>query len=368
MNWYYADGANQVGPLDDAAFDQLIQNGTIKPETLVWHEGMANWQALSEARPDAPPRLRLRPEAGQAEAAPAAGALATCSECGNEFPPDDMIRHGNAYVCANCKPVFLQKLKEGVATGVSVDDAALAEGKFDRDYSVELGSCFSRSWETVKGTYWPVIGATATVILAIGLMDRIPFIGPIASLILQGPLMGGLYMFYIKLVRGDEAQFGDAFGGFGPRFLQLMLVHIVTGVLAGLCFVPAILCAIPLFIKLFTNPNPDDLSQAIEALGGLLIPFIALLAALYLTVCWIFSLLLVVDKRLSFWTAMMVSMKAVNKHWFAVFGFLFVGGLMCLVSFLLCCVPFFLLGGPVFLGAITFLYDDIFGTGAGATA
>ncbi len=29
------------------------------------------------------------------------------------FPVEDMIRHGNAYVCAQCKPIFLQKLAEG---------------------------------------------------------------------------------------------------------------------------------------------------------------------------------------------------------------------------------------------------------------
>ena len=31
------------------------------------------------------------------------------------FPLSDVIRHGNVYICANCKPTFLQKLKEGIA-------------------------------------------------------------------------------------------------------------------------------------------------------------------------------------------------------------------------------------------------------------
>ena len=38
---------------------------------------------------------------------------AYCTECGSLFAVDDMIRHGNLYVCANCKPVFMQKLAEG---------------------------------------------------------------------------------------------------------------------------------------------------------------------------------------------------------------------------------------------------------------
>jgi uncharacterized RDD family membrane protein YckC len=41
------------------------------------------------------------------------GATARCAECREVFPMDSMIRHRNAYVCVNCKPVFMQKLAEG---------------------------------------------------------------------------------------------------------------------------------------------------------------------------------------------------------------------------------------------------------------
>jgi uncharacterized RDD family membrane protein YckC len=37
-----------------------------------------------------------------------------CTECGKSLPVDELIRHGNAYVCASCKPIFLQRLAEGV--------------------------------------------------------------------------------------------------------------------------------------------------------------------------------------------------------------------------------------------------------------
>ena len=36
-----------------------------------------------------------------------------CVECTIEFPESDMVKYGQSYICADCKPIFFQKLKEG---------------------------------------------------------------------------------------------------------------------------------------------------------------------------------------------------------------------------------------------------------------
>ena len=51
MNWFYSENGTQKGPVDDAAFRDLVNNGAIRPDTPVWHEGMASWQPLSVADP-----------------------------------------------------------------------------------------------------------------------------------------------------------------------------------------------------------------------------------------------------------------------------------------------------------------------------
>src|SRR5262245_14487254 len=110
MNWYYYDGTKQVGPISEAELLQAHQSGLINDSSLVWREGMANWIPFREAVPQATPvgaPPQFAPGAGQAQ----------CCECRGFFPPDDMIRHGQLFVCANCKPIFLQKLSEGIATG-----------------------------------------------------------------------------------------------------------------------------------------------------------------------------------------------------------------------------------------------------------
>jgi hypothetical protein len=44
MEWYYLDNQEQqVGPLTEDALQNVISNGTIKKETMVWNESMESW-------------------------------------------------------------------------------------------------------------------------------------------------------------------------------------------------------------------------------------------------------------------------------------------------------------------------------------
>ncbi len=112
MNWYYVDAGKQAGPVDDAGLEALAASGKITNETLVWREGMANWQAYGEVRPGGLKISRGAVVEGIGE------EEAICAECGQMFPISDTIKVGEARVCANCKPIFVQKMREGVKVGV----------------------------------------------------------------------------------------------------------------------------------------------------------------------------------------------------------------------------------------------------------
>jgi hypothetical protein len=47
-NWFYAANGQQQGPFGDAQLRDLIANGTVRADTLVWTEGMAGWQKAAE--------------------------------------------------------------------------------------------------------------------------------------------------------------------------------------------------------------------------------------------------------------------------------------------------------------------------------
>lgn len=44
------------------------------------------------------------------------GSRQFCSECGRPFAAEDLVRFGAAAVCADCKPNYVQRLREGATT------------------------------------------------------------------------------------------------------------------------------------------------------------------------------------------------------------------------------------------------------------
>ncbi len=47
--WYYAIKRDTLGPVDEAAMKDLIQNGTINGQSRVWGPGMVQWQPLDQS-------------------------------------------------------------------------------------------------------------------------------------------------------------------------------------------------------------------------------------------------------------------------------------------------------------------------------
>jgi len=46
--WYYQQGTERKGPVDEATIRSLISGGVISIDTLVWTEGMPSWVALQQ--------------------------------------------------------------------------------------------------------------------------------------------------------------------------------------------------------------------------------------------------------------------------------------------------------------------------------
>jgi uncharacterized RDD family membrane protein YckC len=103
MQWFYTEDDKQVGPVSEDELRQLAESGKLSGETMVWREGMPDWQPYG--------KLDL---GHAAPAATDAAGDAACCECGKKFPVNHMILMDDAWVCATCKPIAVQKLREGV--------------------------------------------------------------------------------------------------------------------------------------------------------------------------------------------------------------------------------------------------------------
>ena len=133
MMWYYVkDGARQ-GPVEEAELSRLVGQYVVRPDTLVWCEGMADWSPYSTVAPatrsSAPAAAEVRvepqvdatpePAPAQTQAVAATGPVSPvasptlyCTQCGRPYPSEEMVRFGAAAICANCKDIYAQRLRE----------------------------------------------------------------------------------------------------------------------------------------------------------------------------------------------------------------------------------------------------------------
>ena len=300
MPTYKIIGADQkeYGPISDAQVRQWVTEGRLNAQTQARAEGETEWKPLSA------------------------------------FPEfADVLR---------TNPIPTAAVPGGV--GGPPADAVLA-----RDYSLDIGYCISRSWDLVKQNFWPIVGISLLIMVISGVINQVFGLasGPVfksmftehratpggiaiilGTSLLGSPiytlLMGGLFKYYLKLIRAEGATIADAFSGFSPIAGQLILLGLANTFLTFLGF---LFCVLP---------------------------------GIYLSISWIFALPLVIDRNLPFWDAMELSRKVVSKHWFVVFAFLLVVGLLSMCGVIVCCVGIFVTI-PIASVAIMYAYEDIFG-------
>lgn len=108
MQWFYANGGEQVGPLDDTEFHERIRGGQITAETPVWREGMPSWVPYGQvsgrkATQEPKKKLVLQRDAGAPPltADTAEGAAMGQADAGGALPGGPPKAMGSASVAAN---------------------------------------------------------------------------------------------------------------------------------------------------------------------------------------------------------------------------------------------------------------------------
>jgi uncharacterized RDD family membrane protein YckC len=138
MAWYYKDGEQEMGPVEKAELQILIKSQKVNARTLVREAQTDQWRPLADwvgrksqsAQTPPPPPEQVRHGQGPAASVPGSGSgthkggaagpeanqsTAVCTQCGRSFPRDQVLNYDNQVICAACKPMFVQKLKEGAS-------------------------------------------------------------------------------------------------------------------------------------------------------------------------------------------------------------------------------------------------------------
>jgi uncharacterized RDD family membrane protein YckC len=174
MKWYYTNMGAQVGPISEKEFQALVREGKIKSNTKVWNSTMSDWQdygTVAGGEPQAPPKEEWT-SGGPEEAA--------CSECGRVSMQENMIRYGDTWVCGECKPIFVQKLKEGVTLAGTMEYAG---------FWIRFGA---------KVVDWIIVGIVNTAIaFMLGIMAATP---SDTSGSLAFVMIGNLFQFVVDAV------------------------------------------------------------------------------------------------------------------------------------------------------------------------
>jgi hypothetical protein len=230
------------------------------------------------------------------------------------------------------------------------------------DYTLDIGECVSAGWGLIQNRFGLVVGGSAVYMLiqaGLGGIGNIPILGAVVTLInyvfISGPMLAGLYYFLLKVLRNQPAEVGDIFTGFRVNYFQLVLAYVLMMLLATLVAVPGGAAAAFAIFQMIRQHDVDSFHLIVAVLGFL----VAIVPAAYVSISYMFSLPLVIDRGMGFWDAMELSRKQVGKHWWTVFALLVVCGLIQVAGFCACCVGI-VVSTPVAFGAMMCAYERIF--------
>ena len=111
LDWLYETATGRRGPISAAELVELARSGAIDATTPVSFDRGASWRPYAEhaAALESPPPPPVADGNGSVAVARA------CALCGRSLPESELLRYGDQFVCADCKPQFVQRLRAGQA-------------------------------------------------------------------------------------------------------------------------------------------------------------------------------------------------------------------------------------------------------------
>jgi hypothetical protein len=258
MTWYYESGGQQQGPISDSELDNLLSQGKINLDTLVWREGQPGWAPLRAARPSggAPPgipsaplateeadiglevtRPAARPISTPSPSAPGAGSdfpqpgYVRCTATGRYFPPSEIIYIEGKPYSAGAKPQVVASLQSGSLLPSAGDSSGRNGPAWEQRETLGI---WKAALETIKSVLLAPGQCFATMKREGGLGN------PLLFLLLTGFVGGVATTVYQFVLQGAFASIMTSMGGNQMPALSMFGGTVIGGVV-GLVLTPIIL-------------------------------------------------------------------------------------------------------------------------------
>jgi uncharacterized RDD family membrane protein YckC len=190
MQWFHVVSGQRQGPVSQTEFEQLVRDGVIKTDTLVWCEGMAAWQPYAAVAPAEPAPIGVAVSGAPEE-------TEVCAVSGQRYPKREMIQFQGKWISGEHRDTYFQRMREGVT-----QPGNFTYGNFGRRLVAKF----------LDGIILGVAGAGVNVVLGLLLYGTANYFKPDAS---------RLTMPTIFLFQGLSVLAGIAIGlGYGVFFIR----------------------------------------------------------------------------------------------------------------------------------------------------
>lgn len=280
MQWYYSNNNQQLGPVEDAELQSLAAQGVIHAQTLVWREGMADWQPYSVVF-------------GAAAGGQSASGTVNCPNCGAVTDAHTLIPLSDKVVCPQCSGGYSQRLIEGAG----VASLGKPEGTGGQMPNVDIRA----HARDVLSAQW---GAAALFTFLLQIIqfginmaaNFIPFVGAFVPYFLTGSFTLGYMQNMQTISRGGESSNDCLFSGFqdygrslGVYMLPLLLVAVPVFVVVGIV---AAMSIVPLSMS---GEEPSEETIMMLVIGGTILGLIVIVFATYISLKFSLSYFILLD-------------------------------------------------------------------------
>lgn len=106
---------------------------------------------------------------------------------------------------------------------------------------VDIGGALSTGWARFQKYPGLAIGGLIVYAIVAGVLSWIPFVNFITIPLVMPPIVGGLYIFFLKMTKDENPEIGDLFAGFSD-YVRWLGVYWLFALIILLCFIPAFIC------------------------------------------------------------------------------------------------------------------------------